>query len=127
MKASVEEAVRAKQSAVVTENRAILDIGYIGYFVVRLEFVLCVGLDVECCNRLGLTSTLRCREKEQSLSSKTQVTQTLFELLRGLGTNTVLQLAEVAALPRGAIRSESRKIHDTKQLVERVEGLHKFY
>lgn len=74
MKASVEEAVRAKQSAVVTENRAILDIGYIGYFVVRLEFVLCVGLDVECCNRLGLILTLRCEEKEQSLSSKTQFT-----------------------------------------------------
>ena len=38
MKACVEEAERATQSAVVTENRAILGIGCVGYCLVQLEF-----------------------------------------------------------------------------------------
>ena len=75
VKACVEEAERATQSAVVTENRVILDIWLCRILSCPVG-VLCMGLNVECCNRWWVW--LSCEaERKNSLWTKTQFTQTV--------------------------------------------------
>lgn len=109
VKACVEEAERATQSAVVTENRAILGIGCVGYCLVQLEFCVwdwMLNVAIVC----GFDFRAKQRERTVSEPKHSSHRRSL------IFYDDTVRIACCKLLRLQRYRVAWRKIHDTKNL-----------